>query len=119
MDGYADLLQTAINLANGSRSSFTHLVGEPVGHRIFFSGATDMVYIQIVRFDDMYAGENPWSGGSLRWAARTNLTRFLSAALTMATDTRTTHGDAKYEKVWGFPYPAGLHNDLEQLVGQR
>ncbi|MBT8227767.1 MAG: hypothetical protein HKP61_15545 [Dactylosporangium sp.] len=66
-DGLGSLVQAAIDLRRGSSSAIAFLPAEPGGNCIFFAGAAEGVYVQIVSFCDMESEHKRWSGGVLRW----------------------------------------------------
>src|SRR5262245_60966614 len=59
-DGFDDVINMAIDLSLGTGATFANLVGEPGGHGIFCSGASQEVAIQVVLFEDFTSPENWW-----------------------------------------------------------
>ncbi len=107
------LLLAALDLRLGSSATMAILLGEPGGHRIFFSGAEERVYVQIVRFDDLFTVENRWKGGELRWHGRVPTTDVIDGVRKMAERVLDHYGSDGYSKLWKSPYPHDLLNRLQ------
>lgn len=104
-DGLRGLLRAARDLQLGSSATFTHLLDEPHGYRIFFSGAAEKVYVQIVLFKDLYSEGKRWAGAELRWEGPVRTRQFIEAVIAMAERARRDYPDGEYERRWGFPFP--------------
>jgi hypothetical protein len=109
-DALGGLLRAALDLDLGSSATIAVLLGEPGGYRIFFSGATREVYVQIVKFDDLHTIENRWKGGELRWERRISTIQFIDAVQRMAENVLQKYGRDGYRSTWGAPFP------IEQLT---
>ncbi|MCX4825967.1 hypothetical protein OG883_40505 [Streptomyces sp. NBC_01142] len=104
-DALKSILQSARDLQIGSRSSFAVFESEPSGTRVFFSGAEDEVYVQIVYFDDLQSMDNRWAGGQPRWAGRVSTSGFVDNVRSMAEQLLSEVGESGYQKAWGYPFP--------------
>jgi hypothetical protein len=111
-DALGDLMQTALDLKKGARSSFCHFLGEPGGHRVFFSGAGVEVYVQVVRFPNLDSEHGRWAGATLVWAGRVSTRRFVESVVDMATDLIRNLGEDGYQRTWGRPFPTELLSAL-------
>jgi hypothetical protein len=111
-DALKSLLQSARDLQIGSGSSISHFLDEPGGTRVFFSGAVDEVYVQIVSFDDLQSEINRWAGGKPRWAGRVSTSDFVDGVRAMAERLLSEVGESGYLKRWGAPFPM---NELHAL----
>ncbi|HEY3870058.1 MAG TPA: hypothetical protein VGM10_16965 [Actinocrinis sp.] len=108
-DALAELFRAALDLKLGSSASLAHLAGEPGGWRVFFSGAADLVLVQIVRFPDLSSPQRWWTGGQLAWSARVRTEEVIAAILDMGERARAAYPAQEYEQRWGLPFPdAGL-----------
>jgi hypothetical protein len=113
-DALRELLRSAVDLKLGSSATFAHFMGEPGGTRVFFSGAAEEVFVQVVWFEDLISPEEWWKGGTLRWAGRVPTRAFIEAVRAMAEHVLAEHGEAGYQRAWGFPFPA---EELKWLSG--
>lgn len=114
-DALRDLLRAARDLQLGSSATFTHLLSEPSGHRIFFNSDTEKVYVQIVSFENLHSDNNTWAGARLRWEGLTGKRQLVGSIITMAEQARHEYPDDEYERRWGFPFPA---EELSLLRGK-
>jgi hypothetical protein len=114
-DALAGLFRAALDLKLGSSATLAHLPGEPGGWRIFFSGATELVLVQIVRFPDLSSPERWWAGGQLVWSARVRTDEMIAAILDMGERARAAYPPQDYEQRWGKPFPEA---DLDLLRGR-
>jgi hypothetical protein len=112
-DGLASLLRSAGDLSGGSRSTFTLFAQEPGGNRVFFSGAAEEVFVQVVAFPDVYSTAARWAGGRQTWAGRVSTAGFLTDVRAMAEDLLARHGDQGYRETWGHPFP---HDELRRIA---
>lgn len=83
-DGLRSVVQAAIDLRLGSSSAIAFLPAEPGGTCLFFGGADEDVYLQVVRFADMQSESGRWGGGSLRWHGRIGVREFIRGVMLMA-----------------------------------
>lgn len=105
-DGLRSLLQAAIDLQRGSSSAIASLSDEPGGHVLFFGGAAEDVYVQIVCFPYFETGGDPWRNGARRWAGQVSVSAFVRAVVGMAQAVLAEHGEAGYARLWGgTPFP--------------
>jgi hypothetical protein len=107
-DALKDLLRATLDLKLGSSATFTHFLGEPGGHRMFFSGIADnAMYVQIVRFDDLLSENNRWAGGVPCWTGRVSVPDFIEAVQAMAAAVLEEHGEEGYHRSWvEAPFPS-------------
>ena len=59
---------------------------------MFFAGATDDIYLQIVRFAGMQTVARRWTGGQLIWAGPVGVREFVDQVLDMAEKVLNDHG---------------------------
>ncbi|MEU4540959.1 hypothetical protein AB0G15_39615 [Streptosporangium sp. NPDC023825] len=101
-DGLGSVVQAAIDLRLGSSSATAFLPAEPAGTFLFFTGADEEAYLQVVQFTDMESESRRWSGGSLRWRGRVDVRAFIRSVVVMADDVLVRCGStAAYSKAWG------------------
>lgn len=115
-DAFSELVEVGIALTLGVRQSFATLLGEPVGHRIFFSG-DEILYVEIVRFEDPSSPEQRWNRGKVRWAGRISRASLIEAISDMVEAVRDEHDLGEYERVWGFPFPVERYELLRSSSG--
>ena len=113
-DGLSELVEMGIALALGVRQSFATLLGEPVGHRIFFSG-DEKLYVEIVKFEDPMSPEGRWNHGKVRWAGQVSRFSFVESIRGMIETVSDMHDLDEYERIWGFPFPAERYEMLRRL----
>jgi hypothetical protein len=112
-DALGELMQTALDLKKGGRSSFCHFLGEPGGYRMFFSGADAEVYVQVVRFPDLQSEGARWAGGTVIWAGRILTNGFIESVIGMGNAIIHDLGIDGYRKIWGKPFPVELLSALQ------
>ena len=83
-DALGGLIQAASDLKIGASATFTYFLGEPGGYRMFFSGAVEEVFVQLVQFDDLQTEAERWKGGVLVWAGRVKTSDFVNSVRLMA-----------------------------------
>jgi hypothetical protein len=110
-DALPELVEVGIALTLGARQSFATLLGEPVGHRIFFLG-DEMIYIEIVRFEDLTSSEERWNRGTVRWTGRISRMSLIESIRNMTESFRDQHDVNEYERLWGFPFPVERYEML-------
>lgn len=115
-DALPDLLDAALDLQLGSSATFTHLLGEPGGHRVFFSGAAEMVFVQIVMFPDLSAARNWWAGGKPLWSARVRTAEVIAAILAMGEQARAAYPPQDYQQRWGRAFPEAKLGLLRERI---
>ncbi len=113
-DGLASVLDMAIDLSLGARATLAVLVGEPGGHRIFCSGATDAVFVQVVKFRDFRGPDTWWKDANLKWHGRVPVTDVVDSVRAMAAEVLKQHGVEGYRKQWGMPFPMERYEKLQQ-----
>ena len=113
-DALKSVLQSARDLQLGSGSSIALLLSEPGGTRVFFSGAEEEVYVQVVQFSDLQSMDNRWAGGQPRWAGRISTSGFIDDVRSMAEQLLLEVGESRYLKEWGHPFPS---RELRALHG--
>jgi hypothetical protein len=118
-DGLRSVVQSAIDLSRGSSSAIAFLPVEPGGTCMFFAGAKDEVYLQIVRFVDMQSPTRRWSGGRLVWAGLIGVREFVGQVLAMAERVLIDHGGVdSYAGSWGgTQFPIDVLQELRNLHG--
>ncbi|MEU4777769.1 hypothetical protein [Micromonospora sp. NPDC023633] len=106
-DALKDLLTATLDLKLGSSATFTHFLDEPHGHRMFFSSVADnTMYVEIVRFDDLFTDNNRWAGGVPCWDGEVSVPHFIEAVQDMAMAVLKEHGEDGYHKSWiEAPFP--------------
>jgi len=114
-DGLASMLHMAADLSLGASASLAVLVREPGGHRIFCSGATDMVFVQVVAFEDLGSPETWWKDADLKWYGRVPVADVVVSVRAMAGDVLQRHGADGYCKLWGMPFPMAEYESLTLL----
>lgn len=110
-DGLSELVEVGIALSLGARRSFATLLGEPVGHRMFFSGG-EMIYVEIVQFEDLMSLDDRWNRGKVRWADQISRSSLVESIRDMAETVRDQHDLNEYEREWGFPFPVERYEIL-------
>jgi len=114
-DGLGSLMQAALDLQSGSSSSFATLLAEPGGSRIFFSGAAEEVYVQMVAFADLASEEGRWRDGAMLWHGRIKVDLLIRAVRGMAEGLLATHRNIEqYTNAWG-----GERFPLDKLAALR
>jgi hypothetical protein len=111
-DALGDLFQAAADLKIGASATFTHFLGEPGGYRMFFSGAAEEVFVQVVQFDDLHSETERWKGGVLVWAGRVRTRDFIESVRLMGEAVLQENGLDGYQRAWGKPFPS---RELEAL----
>ncbi|CAL9330234.1 hypothetical protein SUDANB6_00057 [Streptomyces sp. enrichment culture] len=111
-DALRSLLRSARDLQLGSGSSIAHFPGEPGGTRVFFSGAEEEVYVQLVDFPGLQSTANRWAGGTPVWAGRVSTAGFVEDVRSMAERLLAEVGEERCLKQWGGPFPL---RELEAL----
>jgi hypothetical protein len=114
-DALADLIQVASDLKLGSSATFMHFLGEPGGYRMFFSGAAEEVFVQLVQFDDLQSETERWKGGVLVWAGRVGTNEFINSVRSMSELVLQEIGLKGYRKAWGRPFPVQALEALRAL----
>lgn len=116
-DGLGSVLQAAIDLRLGARSTIALLPDEPGGTYLFFGGANDDVYLQIVIFPNAQLVESRWTGGQILWHGRVDVQQFLRQTLVMADNLlERIGGPDSYATAWGgIRFPADLLARLRDL----
>jgi hypothetical protein len=106
-DGLGSVVQAAIDLRLGSSSATAFLPAEPAGTFLFFTGADEDAYLQVVQFADMESESRRWSGGILRWRGRVDVRAFIRSVVVMADDVLIRCGStAAYSRAWsGIAFP--------------
>lgn len=112
-DGFSELIEVGIALRLGARTSFATLLGEPVGHRIFFSESGGSISVEIVRFDDPMSPEDGWNRGKVRWSGTLSKTVLIEAILDMAESVLREHDLDGYQREWGFQFPIDRYRKLK------
>jgi hypothetical protein len=115
-DGLASMLHMAADLSLGASASLALLVAEPGGHRIFCSGATDTVFVQVVSFEDFGSPETWWKDAELKWHGRVRVADVVGSVRAMAGDVLERHGVDGYRKLWGLPFPMTEYRSLTLLL---
>ncbi|MEU8599461.1 hypothetical protein [Streptomyces parvulus] len=107
-DGLGSIMKAANDLRLGSSSAIAFLPAEPGGTCLFFAGASEEAYLQIVQFADMQSESGRWSGGILRWHGRVGVSQFIRGVMLMAEGVLVQCGGTDaYSKTWGgIPFPA-------------
>jgi hypothetical protein len=101
-NGLRSVVQAAIDLRLGSSSAIAFLPAEPGGTSLFFAGADEDVYLQVVQFADMQSESRRWSGGRLRWHGRVGVQELARSVVLMADDVLVQAGGSDaYSKAWG------------------
>lgn len=101
-DGLGSVVQSAVDLQLGSSSATAFLPAEPAGTFLFFTGADEEAYLQVVQFADMESESRRWNGGSLRWCGRVNVRALIRSVVVMADDVLVQCGGAdEYSRAWG------------------
>ena len=118
-DGLASVLDMAIDLSLGAGATFAVLEGEPGGHRIFCSGATDAVFVQVVGFEDLGGPGTWWKGADLRWHGRVPVADVVDCVRAMAAGVLEGYGAEGYRKEWGMPFPMERYEKVQQALGGR
>ncbi|MFH8394278.1 hypothetical protein [Streptomyces sp. NPDC018036] len=116
-DALDGLMQAALDLQLGSSATFAYFMGEPDGYRMFFSGASDEVYVQVVHFVDLQSEEGRWAGGTVSWAGRVGKDAFIDDVCSMGEKVIRDNGSDGYERAWGKPFPASLLQKLKSGRG--
>ncbi len=102
-DGLGSLVQCAVDLSKGSSSAIAFLPVEPGGTCIFFGGAKEEAYLQIVRFADMHSPDRRWSGGRLIWAGMVGVRQFINQVSDTVEEMLADHGGATRAASWAWP----------------
>ena len=107
-DGLGSIVKAANDLRLGSGSAIAFLPAEPGGTCLFFAGASEEAYLQVVQFADMQSDSGRWSGGILRWHGRVKVSQFIHGVMLMAENVLVQCGGADaYSRAWGgIPFPA-------------
>ena len=113
-DGLASVLGMAVDLSLGAGATSAVLVGEPGGHRIFCSGATDSVFVQVVRFSDLGSPDTWWKDADLEWHGIVAVADVVDSTRAMATEVLQQHGGEGYRQKWGMPFPMEEYAQLQQ-----
>jgi hypothetical protein len=115
-DGLGSVVQAAIDLRLGSSSSIAFLPAEPGGTCLFFAGADEEAYLQVVHFADMESEAGRWSGGSLRWHGRVDVREFIRSVVLMADEVLVQCGGSDaYSRAWGgISFPTRELETLQQ-----
>lgn len=114
-DGLGSVLQAAIDLSLGAGSTIALLPDEPGGTYLFFGGANDDVYLQIVTFPNVQMAESRWAGGQVLWHGRVDVQQFVTHAAAMAADLLEGIGGVdSYANAWG-----GIRFPAERLARLR
>ena len=113
-DGLASVLGMAVDLSLGAGATLAVLVAEPGGHRVFCSGATDEVFVQVVRFEDLDRPDTWWKDANLEWHGRVPVADVVDSARAMAAEVLARYGVEGYRKEWGMPFPAEVYEKLQQ-----
>jgi hypothetical protein len=101
-DGLGSIVQAAIDLRLGSSSAIAFLPAEPAGTCLFFGGADEEAYLQVVHFADMESEPGRWSGGNLRWHGRVGVREFIRSVVLMADEVLVQCGGSDaYSRAWG------------------
>lgn len=111
-DALDGLIRAASDLKVGASATFTHFLSEPGGHRIFFSGAAEEVFVQLVQFDDLQSETERWKGGVLVWSGRVKTDDFVMSVRLMSELMLQEKGLDGYRRAWGKPFPV---RELEAL----
>ena len=111
-DALASLLDAATDLKIGARATIAVFLGEPGGHRLFFSDAAKDVYVQVVAFADLSSPDRWWQDADLRWQRRIPTGRFVEAVEHMSAGLLERYGEDGYLSRWGLPFPS---NELAAL----
>jgi hypothetical protein len=84
---------------------------------MFFGGAKDEVYLQIVRFADMQSRERRWSGGQLIWEGLIGVGEFVGNVLSMTEVVLVESGGVdSYADSWGgIQFPLDLLQELQDI----
>lgn len=84
---------------------------------MFFAGAKDEAYLQIVQFVDMQSPARRWSGGRLVWAGSIGVREFVDRVIVMAERVLIDHGGVdSYAGSWGgTPFPIDLLQELRDV----
>jgi hypothetical protein len=101
------VVQSALDLRIGSSSAIAYLPAEPAGTFLFFGGAGEETYLQIVQFGDMESEQSRWSGGRLCWEGRISVDRYILRVVLMADRVLAHYGGVEaYSKAWsGIVFP--------------
>lgn len=107
-DGLGSIVKAANDLRLGSSSAIAFIPAEPGGTCLFFAGAGEDAYLQVVQFADMQSESARWSGGILRWHGRVGVSQFIRGVMLMAEGVLMQCGGADaYSRAWGgIPFPA-------------
>ena len=116
-DGLRSVMQSALDLSKGSSTAMAFLPVEPGGTCMFFAGAKDEAYLQIVQFVDMQSPARRWSGGRLVWAGSIGVREFVDRVIVMAERVLIDHGGVdSYAGSWGgTPFPIDLLQELRDV----
>ena len=114
--GLGSLVRAAADLRLGSSSAIAYLPGEPGGTCLFFGGAGEVVYLQVVHFSRMDPESSRWSGGSLRWQGQVGVREFIRCVVSMADEVLVSCGGQDgYMRAWGgISFPAREVEALRQ-----
>jgi hypothetical protein len=82
------------------RATHVVFVGEPGGHGIFCSGATDSVFVQVVAFEDVSSPETWWKDAELKWHGRVPVADVVDSVRAMAAEVLRLHAIDGYQKEW-------------------
>lgn len=115
-DALGGLIQAAIDLKIGASATFTHFLGEPGGYRMFFSGAADEVFVQVVQFDDLQSETERWKGGAIAWAGRVGTADLIEAVRLMGEGVLQENGLDGYQRSWGRPFPSRELDALQSML---
>lgn len=113
-DGLDSVLGMAVDLSLGAGATFATLVAEPGGHRIFCSGASDMVFIQVVQFEDLGSPGTWWKDADLQWHGRVPVADVVDSVQAMTAEVLERHGVEAYAKEWGMPFPTKMYEKLQR-----
>lgn len=111
-DGLASVLGMAVDLSLGAGATLAVLVAEPGGHRIFCSGATDAVFVQVVGFRDFGGPDTWWKDANLKWYGRVPVADVVDSIRAMSSEVLKRHGVEGYRKQWGMPFPMARYEEL-------
>lgn len=107
-DGLGSVVRAANDLRLGSSSANAYLPSEPGGTWLFFGGANEEVYLQVVTFADTTSASRRWRNGSLRWHGMVGVEDFIRNVVLMADDVLAQCGGSDaYLRKWGdIPFPS-------------